>query len=317
MMASPPGPQDQLIIEDHGKTIAQIRRSEFTVPGLPVLDRQKLDQFIIKLNNKTRRAPVNATLGPNHQIVPEITGHILNRENFLDQFQHFFYSNQPARITVPLKKVYPEVDSELLAEIRTQCIGSYMTYFNPGMSGRAHNIMLAVRTINNQVVFPGETFSFNQTLGQRTREKGYQPARVIVRGEYSEGIGGGICQVSSTLFNAADRAGLRIIERYAHSKRVAYVPPGRDATVSWMGPDFRFQNNYGLPVLIQADSGGGRIVFRFYTSSVIQVRPRPFPAPAHKKNTLRVQQKVPLFSQAHFIQFPAYRPRLPHPRTTG
>ncbi|WP_238537659.1 VanW family protein [Sporolactobacillus vineae] len=282
LIASPPAPQDQLIIEDHGKTIAQVSRSEFTAPGLPVIDRQKLDQFIAKLSDKTVRSPVNATLGPNHQIVAERAGYTLDRENFIDQFQHFFYSKQSARVIVPLQKVYPEVDSELLSEIRTQRIGTYMTYFNPGNKARTHNIELAVRSINNQVVFPGRIFSFNRTLGQRTRQKGYQTARIIVKGEYSEGIGGGICQVSSTLFNAADRAGLHIVERYAHSKRVAYVPPGRDATVSWMGPDFRFRNSYGLPVLIRASSSGGRVIFSFYSSSVIRANPRTVPAPAHE-----------------------------------
>lgn len=92
----------------------------------------------------------------------------------------------------------------------------------------------------------------------RTPDKGYMKAPVIVRGELSEGVGGGICQVSSTLFNAVDRAGLEIVQRYSHSRRVPYVPPGRDATVSWGGPDLRFQNKYNQPVLIRAKQHGGR-----------------------------------------------------------
>jgi Uncharacterized vancomycin resistance protein len=283
LIASPPAPQDQLTIDDQGQVIAQIRRSDFSISEVasPIMDQQKLNQFIDKLSKKLIRPAVNASIDAQGQIVAEKAGYILDRKNFLDQFQHFYFSNQSARITVPLTKVYPAVDSEMLAEIRTQRIGTYTTYFNPGNAGRTHNIELAVRAINNRVIFPGKTFSFNRTLGQRTRQKGYQNARIIVKGEYSEGIGGGICQVSSTLFNAADRAGLRIIERYAHSKRVAYVPPGRDATVSWLGPDFRFQNSYGLPVLIRASSAGGRVIFSFYTSSVIQAKPRAVPGPAH------------------------------------
>lgn len=287
LIASPPAPQDQLIIEEHGKVIAQIRRSEFelAIPEIPVIDHGKLDQFINKLNDQVSKSPVNALIGPDGRIVADKAGRTLDRKNFLDQFQHFYFSNRSARMTVPLKTVYPEVDAELLSEIRTQRIGTYTTFFNPGNDGRSNNIMLAVRAVNNQVVFPGRTFSFNRTLGQRTLQKGYQQARIIVKGEYSEGIGGGICQVSSTLFNAADRAGMHIVQRYAHSKRVAYVPPGRDATVSWPEPDFRFRNSYSMPVLIRADSSGGRIIFSFYTSSVIQVRPRTIPAPVHETSS--------------------------------
>lgn len=283
LIASPPVPQDQLIIEEHGKAIAQIRRSEFelAIPEIPIIDHGKLNQFIDKLNDQVSKSPANAMIGPDGQIVAEKAGRTIDRKNFLDRFQHFFFSNGSARMTVPLKTVYPEVDAELLSEIRTQRIGTYTTFFNPSNGGRSNNIMLAVRAVNNQVVFPGRTFSFNRTLGQRTVQKGYQQARIIVKGEYSEGIGGGICQVSSTLFNAADRAGMDIIQRYAHSKRVAYVPPGRDATVSWPEPDFRFRNSYSMPVLIRAVSSGGRIIFSFYTSSVIQPKPWTIPAPVH------------------------------------
>src|SRR5690606_24482567 len=112
-------------------------------------------------------------------------------------------------------------------------IGQYVTYYNSRNKNRSHNISLAAKSINNYVLFPGEVFSFNKVVGQRTISKGYMRAKVIVRGEFSEGIGGGICQVSSTLYNAADHAGLKIMQRYSHSRSVPYVPPGRDATVNW------------------------------------------------------------------------------------
>jgi len=89
----------------------------------------------------------------------------------------------------------------------------------------------------------GKFFSFNQVVGERTLERGYEPAPEIVKGEYTEGIGGGICQTSSTLFNAVDAAGLRVIERVSHSHVVTYVPIGRDATVPGENRTLNFKIN--------------------------------------------------------------------------
>jgi vancomycin resistance protein YoaR len=103
---------------------------------------------------------------------------------------------------------------------------------------------------------------------------------VIVRGEYAEDIGGGICQVSSTLFNAVDNAGLKIVQRFSHSRHVPYIPPGRDATVSWYGPDFEFKNMYNQPILIQARTIGNLLVIKLYSSEVIEYKPKKVPFPA-------------------------------------
>ncbi|WP_062047010.1 VanW family protein [Bacillus sp. JCM 19034] len=122
------------------------------------------------------------------------------------------------------------------------------------------------------MLFPGEVFSFNTTVGKRTIERGYLPAPIIIRGELSEGVGGGICQVSSTLFNAVDLAHLKVIQRYSHSKQVPYVPPGRDATVSWYGPDFSFQNNYNQPILIRSFVSGGQMTISLFSSDDIDLQ---------------------------------------------
>ncbi len=89
-----------------------------------------------------------------------------------------------------------------------------------------------------------------------------------------DGIGGGICQVSSTLFNAVDKAGMEITQRYTHSKRVSYVPPGRDATVSWHGPDFTFKNGYNQPILLRAKTVGGMVVVQVFSSDRVNAEPR-------------------------------------------
>lgn len=270
---------NHLTINYENQPILMLDRSDlaFPLPGFPLIDEQKLQTAANQINKQIRREPVDAYLDEHNQLIPEKAGVELNQEEFTERLYSYFYQQGPASVEVPLRTIYPRVDSELLSEIRTKLIGHYVTFFNSRNRERSHNIFLATEKINNQVVFPGETFSFNQTVGERTKEKGYQPAKVIVKGEYSEGIGGGICQVSSTLFNAVDRAGLKIVKRYSHSRSVPYVPPGRDATVSWYGPDFSFKNEYNHPILIRAKVKNGMMFVFIYSSESINYTPRQIP----------------------------------------
>ena len=269
-----------LIILHDQEPVVRINRTDFSLPmvGYPFIELDEVNQLTQELDKHVRLSAKDAFIDGSGNIVPEVAGIELNREQFQEQFYEYFHSEKPATLELPLRSVYPRVDSETLANIRTKLIGHYVTYFNSRNIERSHNIELATAAINNAVVFPGEVFSFNQTVGMRTKEKGYLPAPIIVRGELSEGIGGGICQVSSTLYNAADRSGLEILKRYSHSKRVPYVPPGRDATVSWYGPDFTFRNKYNQPVLIRAHAKNGIMSVMLFSSDDINVEPRKVPS---------------------------------------
>nr|WP_245780865.1 VanW family protein [Gracilibacillus orientalis] len=269
----------ELVVTYQGEPITSVSRAEFMVPMFdePVIDEDKYIQFIKEFDQEIYQEPVDATLDKNGVIVPGQVGYKLHRQKFKELFYAFIFKNEPARIEAPILKIHPNVDSELLANIRTQQIGQYITYFNTNNKERSHNISLSAEAINNHVVFPGKTFSFNKVVGKRTKEKGYMPAPEIVKGEVSEGIGGGICQVSSTLFNAVDRAGAQIMQRYSHSKRVPYVPPGRDATVSWYGPDFTFKNNFNQPLLIRSKTLGGKVIIEIYSSDMVDYTPRKVP----------------------------------------
>ncbi|MEN2766648.1 VanW family protein [Ornithinibacillus xuwenensis] len=236
------------------------------------IDQEKLRLLLNRIEEQVYEPGVNATLDDSWTIVPEKKGETLDREGFLRFFYAFFYSDVTFEMKLPKKAVYPRVDSELLSDIRTNELGHYLTYYRTSNKERAHNIQLAADAINNQVVFPGESFSFNKAVGKRTKERGYKRAPVIVRGELSEDIGGGICQVSSTLFNAVSIDGIKIVERYSHSRNVPYVPPGKDATVSWWGPDFVFKNEYSHPVLIRAKALDGKMIVRIFSSDSVEVK---------------------------------------------
>nr|WP_156822857.1 VanW family protein [Gracilibacillus lacisalsi] len=268
-----------LVVTYKGKPIASINRTDLMVPYLddPLIDDSKFSEFTEELGEKISQEPVDATIDDDGIIVPGQEGYTLHRQKFTELFYTNFFEKDAIRIEAPILKLHPRVDSELLADIRTQQIGQYITYFNANNEERSHNISLSAEAINNHVVFPGKTFSFNEVVGKRTKEKGYLPAPEIVKGELTEGIGGGICQVSSTLFNAVDRAGVEIIERYSHSRKVPYVPPGRDATVSWYGPDFTFKNNYNQPLLIRSKAIDGKVIINIYSSDLVEYTPRKVP----------------------------------------
>lgn len=162
--------------------------------------------------------------------------------------------------TIPLKVINPKVKTADLGDkIFKETLSKYTTIYDAGNTSRATNIAIAARTINGTIILPGETFSYNGVLGNTSKDKGYQLGGAYVNGKVVPAYGGGICQVSSTLYNAALYANLEIVERYNHSYSVSYVPAGRDATVSYGGKDFKFKNTRTYPIKIVASGKNGVI----------------------------------------------------------
>ena len=162
-------------------------------------------------------------------------------------------------VTSTVDVVAPEKSaSELFTEFGM--IASAVTSAASSSSARINNIKLALKSINGTILAPGDEFSFNGTVGQRTAKRGYKKAAAYSSGEVIEEYGGGICQVSTTLFNAAAKSDLEITERHNHSIPVKYVDKGKDATVCWGAQDFRFVNDTEYPVYIIAYLGNDKRV---------------------------------------------------------
>lgn len=145
-------------------------------------------------------------------------------------------------------------------------LGSYVTYFDPAES-RATNVMLAAANINNTVVPCGGSFSFSQTVGPRTSANGFVQGTIFVSGREALGIGGGICQVSSTLYACMRTIGLPATERHTHSATVDYVPAEYDATISGNYYDLKFTNIYDKPMLVSATTNDGVLTVSLYTQN--------------------------------------------------
>ncbi|MGC8666688.1 MAG: VanW family protein [Chthonomonadales bacterium] len=187
-------------------------------------------------------------------------------------------------LPLPLVQVAPHVRTSDVASIRGE-LAHFTTHYSE-RGNRARNIIVACRRINGIVLKPGDVFSYNQVVGPRDISSGFRIAPVIIHGQLKPGMGGGVCQVSSTLYNAVALAGLQIVRREHHAFPVHYVPPGRDATVAYGAIDFRFRNNTQSAVAIAADGTRGRVVMRIFGRpnpgrriSIVRTRVESWPPP--------------------------------------
>lgn len=183
----------------------------------------------------------------------------------MEEATNLLNNSNEQTITIPLKITEPSVTTNQIGtEAFPNLISTFSTTFSTSNSNRTTNIRLASNKINGVVLMPGEEFSYNTVVGPRTAAAGYKTAAVYVGGRVENGIGGGICQVSSTLYNTALRANLQIIKRSNHRFATGYVPLSTDATVSWGGPEFVFKNSRKHPIKIVSQVNGGRITVSIY-----------------------------------------------------
>ncbi|WP_227765902.1 VanW family protein [Zhaonella formicivorans] len=174
-------------------------------------------------------------------------------------------TNRITELVLVEKALKPEVSTEQLEKLKiTGKVAQSVTRFNPANKERTHNIILSAQKLDNHFIPPGSIFSFNEVVGPRTKEDGYKDALIIVENEFEPGLGGGVCQVSSTLYNAALKANLAIKERRRHSLPVNYVPPGLDATVVYGYIDLKLQNNTDGYLWIRAKTKGDTLSIKLF-----------------------------------------------------
>lgn len=198
---------------------------------------------------------INVTRGEN--------GVKIDREKFKKAIYDNLKPSEDVNVEVPIAVVEPGVSSDDLGKINA-VIGSYRTTFSSHLKGRNENIRVAANYMNDALLMPGEVFSYNEVTKLKTEKNGYKKATVIVNGEIEEGLGGGVCQVSSTLYNSVLYSGLEVVQRRPHSIPSNYVDYGRDATVSDNSVDFKFKNNYDFPIYIKTYVGNSSVTVSIY-----------------------------------------------------
>lgn len=223
-------------------------------------DENLLNAKIAEIASQIDTQPINAFCYVSANGVEKIPGEIgkkLDQTALADSLKTPLATlNLPNNIDLTPAEIQPFITTEDVAPIDT-ILGEYTTYYYPG--ARGDNIWLAAHSISDKLVKPGWIFSFNDTVGLRTYAAGYQNAPVIINGKTEDGVGGGVCQVSSTLYNAVLLAGLTPTERTSHFFKSGYIGAGRDATVADEQIDFKFRNDLPHNVYLTASANGSAV----------------------------------------------------------
>lgn len=243
--------------------ISAIMNNEKSIT-LPVETVSAQDVDIEKIYSEVHCEPQNASVTKDpYSISVEKQG--VDFAISIDEVKNLLSQPDITEVTIPLKYTDAEITvGDLGEDIFGYKISSFPTKYDATNTNRATNLTLACEKINGTILQPGEVFSFNKVVGERTTKNGFKDAIIYVDGELDYGIGGGICQVSSTLYNAVLFANLDIVERKNHSMTVNYVPIGQDATVSYGSVDFKFKNSRNYPIKIVATTNSGILTISIY-----------------------------------------------------
>lgn len=226
------------------------------VINIPIINKQPDKIDLEKIHQEIYREPQDAYISQDPVTVhPHVNG--VDFAITMEEAQKILQEDKdeyeiPLKITIANKTV-----NDLGEEAFPNTLGTFTTRYDASNKNRSNNIVLASSKINGTVILPGETFSYNKTVGKRTITSGFKEAGAYAGGKVIQEVGGGICQVSSTLYNAVLYANLEIVDRSNHYFECSYVDAGRDATVSWGTVDFKFRNNRTYPIKIEAYSKNG------------------------------------------------------------
>lgn len=252
--------------------IKQSLISEYSVPLKINYNRKLLEDYYVSLKEKYEIPPVNAVLEDNKRIIRGKKGikFKTNVDQFITDILNTVINNEKKKdIFIKLDYIDPEITfNDILKKLNlSTLISMYKTSIKEKEKGSRFNVLLSAKKIDGIIIHKGEEFSYNEIVGPAEKNDGFQEGLVIVGGKFVMGYGGGVCQTSSTLYNAVLLAGLKILERHNHSiysDTTNYVPLGRDAAVYYGYKDLRFKNTLPYPIVIGAHESGDYLVIEIW-----------------------------------------------------
>ncbi|NLY52320.1 MAG: hypothetical protein GX063_05345 [Firmicutes bacterium] len=242
------------------------------IPLIVSVDEARLTNALRKIAVTANIPPLDARITITEddviEIVPGVPGQKVDIAELIEEVIAASTRPNDRKVVLRPKLVIPDFSTEDALALRVRrCIAEYTTTFDATDLNRVNNIRLAASCLDGVLLKPGEMFSFNRQVGPRLDSDGYKPAPVIIGGELLPGIGGGVCQVSTTLYNTVLLAGLDVVARSPHSLPITYVPLGRDAAVAYDYMDLTFRNNSPYGVLLRARVDEDRLTIRIFSDA--------------------------------------------------
>jgi vancomycin resistance protein YoaR len=227
--------------------------------------RETLKKTLEEFTNPSTDATFQITKENTMTITSEHVGLTFDSEALITKIKEINIYKLVPELKVEFKDQIPLITAvQLEAQKITGLLATYTTQFDPTQTNRTENVRVAAKALDMAIIKPGDTLSFNKIVGERTLEGGYKNAYIIVNGEFVQGLAGGICQVSSTLYNTGLFANLSVTQRSNHDLAISYVPKGQDATVAYPDLDLKFNNNTGAYLLVRTRMSYNTITIEMY-----------------------------------------------------
>ena len=233
-------------------------------------DDSKIDEFVQQIADENKTESVNASaevVGGAVNVTDGAVGYEIDKDALVEAIKSQITAKnggQDIALEAEIKEVQPSITSEALRSIDTK-ISSFTTYFSAGPSG--NNIQTGAGYVNNTLVMPGEEFSCTDAIGPTTYDRGFGDANTYVSGQVVKGVGGGVCQIATTVYNAELRAGLIPTERQNHMMTVGYIGIGLDATLADNLIDLKFENTFDYPLIVAASSTSTSLTVEVWSNS--------------------------------------------------
>ncbi|WFA10221.1 VanW family protein [Tissierella sp. Yu-01] len=246
------------------KTIKELQKNKKLLYLEPEYNRDLVLELVDKIEKDINQDSTDATFDFNNGdfiVTEEKTGFKLDKSELINLLVDNVYELED--INLPIEVTEPKITKELLSRING-VIGEFSTSFKGSAYGRVQNIKLSAKRLSNLLILPGDEISYNETVGPINSDTGFMEAPVILNGELTPGMGGGVCQTSTTLYNALLLSDLTIVERHPHSIAASYVPRGTDGAVARGYLDLKFRNDFDYPIYTYSKIIGNNIYFYIY-----------------------------------------------------
>lgn len=252
--------------KENMQVVSNLIRNGQEIPLEFTYDDRKMQDKLIEVSEQFNQEAQNSSMkraNGKFVIEKEVQGRKMDLEGTMINVDRVVESMQGGRAAIIADVTEPEITYEDNQHV-TDLIGSYSTKYTAYDKNRNTNLVVGCQYLNGTLIAPGQVFSASEGLGEQTYKRGYRDAGVYVNGKVEEGMGGGVCQITSTLYNAAIYAELEIVERHPHSMTVGYVPLGRDAAIAGNYKDLKIKNNTEYPIYLETYASNGVLEVKLY-----------------------------------------------------